>query len=119
MIENPEYRARLKRKLEKWPDGNGSPVTINEGLELIAIVEHQEITIKEWRRRFKNRGRKNKSLKTKVARLEKEADWLAAHMKCDNAFTPEQEAVCIAENGPCVKCLREAARRAVAGQSKS
>lgn len=44
-------------------------------------------------------------------KLEKEANWLAQHMQCDNTFTPEQEAKCIAENGPCWKCLREAARR--------
>lgn len=46
-----------------------------------------------------------------IDRLNKDADWLAERMKCDNTFTPEQETACIAENGPCAKCLREAARR--------
>lgn len=50
-----------------------------------------------------------------IGYLEKEADWLAARMECDNDFTAEQEVACIKENGPCAKCLREAARRNVRG----
>lgn len=49
MLETPEAQAKLRRKLETWPDDRKSPVTINQGLELLNMVE----------------------------RLEKEADWLA------------------------------------------
>ena len=49
MLETPEARAKLRRKLESWPEARKSPVTINQGLELLDMVE----------------------------RLEREADWLA------------------------------------------
>lgn len=32
----------MRRKLEKWPDGARSPITINEGLELLGMVERNE-----------------------------------------------------------------------------
>lgn len=49
MLENPEARAKLRHKLETWPDDRKSPVTINQGIELLDMVE----------------------------RIEKEADWLS------------------------------------------
>lgn len=87
MLETPEARAKLRRKLESWPDDRKSPVTINQGLELLDMVErlekeiaHSVQTINDWRRRFRHRGTKIKSLKSRIRRLEKEADWFAS--KC-------------------------------------
>lgn len=42
MLESPEARAKLRRKLETWPDNRKSPVTINQGLELLDIVKKQD-----------------------------------------------------------------------------
>lgn len=42
MLETPEARAKLRRKLETWPDDRKSPVTINQGLELLDLVERLE-----------------------------------------------------------------------------
>lgn len=91
MLETKEARAKLRHKLETWPDDRKCPLTINQGLELLNMVE----------------------------RLEKEADWLARMLtdsricpmikayKCkhldDNNFPPSE----------CVKCWREAARKTI------
>lgn len=53
MLESHEVRAKLRRKLETWPEDRQSPVTINQALELLDLVE----------------------------RLEKEADWLARKLE--------------------------------------
>lgn len=96
MLDRPEMRGRLRRKLEQWPDGKGSPVTINDGLELLDIIDC----------------------------LEKEAEWLAAKLEYHN--TPHECELCATIPGgfgepcpkplkeqDCAKCWREAARKAV------
>lgn len=94
MLEIPEARAKLRRKLETWPDDRKSPITINQGLELLDLVE----------------------------RLEKEANWLSLSLsKRGNTeifCCPENEPYkpimeCVAEHGSCANCWREAARKAV------
>ena len=47
MLETPEARARLRRKLELCPDWKRSPVSINAGFELLDMVERQEKMI-DW-----------------------------------------------------------------------
>lgn len=42
MLETSEARAKLRLKLETWPDDRKSPVTINQGLELLDMVERLE-----------------------------------------------------------------------------
>ena len=42
MLETPDARAKLRRKLETCPDYRPSPVSINAGLELLDMVERQE-----------------------------------------------------------------------------
>lgn len=88
MLDKPENRARLRRKLEQWPDGKESPVTINDGLELLDMVE----------------------------RLEKEADWLANKLADEGGLIIDPP--CGADCNPCdLPCRqeewREAARKSV------
>lgn len=52
MLESPEARAKLRRKLENWPDGHKSPVTINQGLELLDIAENLETDNRRVRKDF-------------------------------------------------------------------
>lgn len=89
MMDNPEARARLRRKLEIWPEGRHSPVSINTGLELLDIIDS----------------------------LEKEADWLATYIgkhECQKGTPPTT--ICPGDVA-CKNCWREAARKAVKEQN--
>lgn len=46
MLERPEKRARLRRRLEQWPGGRGSPLSINEGLELLDLVDRLQADLR-------------------------------------------------------------------------
>lgn len=117
MLENPEARSKLRRKLETWPDHRPGPVSINQALELLDMLDcqakeliHMEHIIKEWRKRFKNRGRKNKSLKRKNALLEREADWLADEIGiCSSALCEYSRNNPQCDNRHCGKCWRKRA----------
>lgn len=101
MLETTEDRAKLRRKLETWPNARISPVTINQGLELLDMVDKltkeneellannygpeilndpQALTISYFAGRMaegRERNIKEDKLLDEKAQLEKEADWLA------------------------------------------
>lgn len=100
MLETPEARAKLRRKLETWPDDRKSPVTINQGLELLDMVD----------------------------RLEKEVNWIieklynakgcptemdGEYCQWDDAQNLPLKVMPIIPEFVCKNCWREAARKAV------
>lgn len=90
MLESPEARAKLRHKLETWPDDRKCPVTINQALELLNMVE----------------------------RLEKNSDWMAKYLISQIKTCPTIKAYrCKQQDNmdfpvsECVKCWREAVRQ--------
>ena len=90
MLERPEARAKLRRKLESWPDDRKSPVTINQGLELLDMAE----------------------------RLEREADWLAGRLEGRDIADHHEGRVDLGEMRDKAD-WREAARKAAAEGDKA
>lgn len=55
-------------------------------------------------------------LEDKLARLEKEADWLAERAGATDCLMNDTVENCTKNGFPCVACFREAARKAVGGE---
>lgn len=115
MLESPEARAKLRRKLETWPDDRKSPLTINQGLELLDTADKLEQENDRLKIELHDRDSSGGEIVKDMNQLEKEANWMAEFLisqiktcptikayRCkqlDNTDFPVSE---------CVKCWREA-----------
>lgn len=79
---NTEKLDRLQKRLEFW-DRPGNPITVNDGLELVVLArkgleaERLETLLNGYKVATEESLEITGELRSEVARLNREADWLA------------------------------------------
>lgn len=113
MLETPEARAKLRRKLETWPDDRESPVTINQRLELLNIIDKYEKALDGVK------GLLDMATE-RASAYNKEADWMAEFLISQIKTCPTIKAYrCKHQDNidfpvsECVKCWRDAVEQYV------
>ena len=119
---NTEKLDRLQKRLEFW-DRPGNPITVNDGLELVALARKglEAQRLETLANGYKVASEEAQEImaeqRTEVERLNKEADWLAGRLKeackslgcLDCPFYDDEADYCLYDEKP----WREAAREAV------
>ncbi len=127
MLETAESRARLRDMLQHWPYDISSPVTVNQGLELLDMVdelsrekEKLEKKVNDQKSRIGRKVQRIEILEKNLTRLHeayhglnKEADWLAKFVGKHECIKGVPEITICPSMEACKNCWREGARKAV------